>query len=113
MRWLVSIRRAGNTLIRLWVFQCISQEMNVSEQEKKKVAKEEVVCEDDKGTPHVTVDRENRTIHHYADGCPAAQRLREARRMGSGPAKVTNDAFRAGWDGINWGAKTNGKGLPS
>lgn len=74
----------------------------MSEQDKKnKVAKEDVICADPKGTPHVTVDRENRTITHYAEGCPVAQARREARRMGSGPAKVTNDAFRKGWDGIN------------
>jgi hypothetical protein len=88
---------------------------NVSEQEKKKdqIAKEDVLCADSNGTRHVTLDRANRTLHHYAEGCPVAQARREAKRTsaGGGPAMVSSEGFRRGWDAVDWGKKTGG--LPS
>jgi hypothetical protein len=86
------------------------EETNVSEQEKKKVLKEQVLCEGKDGAPHVTLDRENRTIHHYVEGCPVAQARREAKRTG-GPAMVSTEGFRRGWDAVDWGKKSGG--LPS
>ena len=41
-------------------------------------------------------------FHHYEDGCPVA---RATARDWSGPAAVTSDAYRTGWDAINWGKR--------
>ncbi len=88
------------------------EKTNVSEQEKK-VPKEHVLCEGKDGAPHVTIDREKRTINHYVEGCPVAQARREAKRTsaGGGPAMVSSEGFRRGWDAVDWGKKSGG--LPS
>lgn len=78
----------------------------------KKVGKEQVLCTDKNGTPHVTFDAEARVLHHYARGCPGEQKRREAARAKhAGPAQVATDDYRRGWDAIDWGVSP--KGLPS
>lgn len=81
--------------------------MSADDTKKPKVEKEQVLTAHQDGTPHVTVDQQG-LLHHYARGCEAARRQRLEARTGitsSGPAKVTSDAYRSGWDNINWGSK--------
>lgn len=87
--------------------------MSEEKKDKPKVAKEEVVHEHRDGSPHITFDREAKTLNHYPSGCPFARARAEEKRSGhAGPAQVASDRYRSNWDNINWGT-SRGKDLPS
>ena len=89
-------------------------------------AAERVVHEHPNGSPHLTVDPSG-TVRHYCHGTGAQGedvgtlrpgdalvlvsgpvRLSSA-RSSTGPAMVASDAFRAGWERINWTRKEGSK----
>lgn len=92
---------------------------------KPKLAVETVLDKFSDGSPHVTVDKQG-AVRHYHDRhdpgsvvgqaigpipIPVAFSRPAPSRSAAGPARVTSDAYRVGWDSIDWGTK--GGGLPS
>lgn len=91
-----------------------------------KLAKENVLHEHRDGRPHITVDssgtyryyclsgpRDGEVMRPIAAGMirllPRAPASTPSSSSSSRPAKVASDAFRAGWDAIDWSRKDAGK----
>ncbi len=101
---------------------------------EKRVPQEKVLHEHRSGAPHFTADQGG-VVRHYCTSTPpqgevvgAVLRpgetvelriplpgLRPSRSSprASGPAQVASDAYRSGWDAIDWTQTGRGEGKPS
>lgn len=77
------------------------------------ITKETVLDEHADGAPHITVDDKGHAHHYMRGGCQPTVKVvllggsppPSVNARHAGPARVTSDAFRSGWDAINWGTK--------